>query len=222
MRTLPYGVAIMLHGAVYAAILATDYLQEGDVFETRQDHVRPLEVELIEENLQKDDPLIAVKEEETVPEPKEATILEKVIEIAPRVLPAKVQEKPKPRLKPVASDQSLKPLPVILRKDSQSDQKENKQSGFVEPSYPAYLNNPAPPYPKRARKRKQQGVVLLLVSVNGEGRVERLRIEKSSGYEALDESALLTVRNWRFIAARRLNEAVAAEVLVPIRFQLNE
>lgn len=85
----------------------------------------------------------------------------------------------------------------------------------------AYLNNPRPPYPEAAVRRGVTGVVTLRVLVAADGRAERVEIEDSSGSRLLDESALATVKHaWRFVPAKRGGLAVAATVLVPVRFEL--
>lgn len=85
----------------------------------------------------------------------------------------------------------------------------------------AYLDNPAPRYPAIARRQGEQGRVLLRVSVTADGRAGSVEIAASSGSERLDRAALDAVRRWRFVPARRGDEAVAAQVLVPIAFSLD-
>jgi protein TonB len=87
----------------------------------------------------------------------------------------------------------------------------------------AYGSNPLPPYPLVARRLGKEGVVLLDVLVAPDGHAADVRIARSSGFAALDDSALTTVRDhWRFIPARRDGEPVASRVTVPIRFRLEE
>lgn len=83
-----------------------------------------------------------------------------------------------------------------------------------------YLHNPAPPYPPQARRMSEEGKVILRVEVSAEGRPENVEIKTSSGSGRLDESALRTVRSWRFIPAKRGETAVSSWVLVPIIFKL--
>jgi len=86
---------------------------------------------------------------------------------------------------------------------------------------PVYERAPQPSYPEAARSRGEQGEVLLKVEVLANGRVGRLEVEKSSGYTRLDETALRTVRNWRFKPALKERETVACWVNIPITFKLN-
>lgn len=85
----------------------------------------------------------------------------------------------------------------------------------------AYLNNPAPEYPALARRKGEQGRVLLKVLVSETGLAQKVQIDTSSGYNSLDQSAVEAVKKWSFIPARRSNQAVSAYVLVPIKFSLN-
>ena len=85
----------------------------------------------------------------------------------------------------------------------------------------AYGANPLPPYPLVARRLGMEGVVLLEVVVAPDGHAADVRVARSSGYPALDESALTTVRErWRFIPAHRDGVPVESRVTVPIRFRL--
>jgi len=83
----------------------------------------------------------------------------------------------------------------------------------------AYLHNPKPAYPLLAAPG-EEGRVLLKVEVSAAGLPEQVRIAQSSGHASLDEAALNTVRNWRFVPAQQGGTPVAASVLVPILFKL--
>jgi protein TonB len=85
-----------------------------------------------------------------------------------------------------------------------------------------YLNNPSPAYPPLSRRLGEQGRVVLRVPVSADGRPGLIDIKTSSGYPRLDAAARDAVGQWRFVPARRGEEAVAATVLVPIAFKLEE
>ena len=59
-----------------------------------------------------------------------------------------------------------------------------------------------------------------VIFVTALGDAERVQLRQSSGKQRLDEAALEAVRHWRFVPARRGEQAVAAWVQVPITFQL--
>lgn len=83
-----------------------------------------------------------------------------------------------------------------------------------------YLNNPAPPYPPISKRLREQGRVLLRVLVGVDGVPERVELQRSSGYERLDEVAIKTVRLWKFVAGKRGGVAEAMWVNVPMVFEL--
>ena len=85
-----------------------------------------------------------------------------------------------------------------------------------------YLRNPAPAYPPLSRRMGEEGKVILRVSVNPQGTADSVEIRTSSGSPRLDEAAQKTVRNWKFIPAKRGDAAVQSWVLVPIIFKLEQ
>lgn len=85
---------------------------------------------------------------------------------------------------------------------------------------PLYRENPEPEYPPLARRRQQEGTVILEVLVTSAGTVGGLAVHQSSGHSLLDEAALNGVKGWRFVPGRRGAAAVAMQVLVPVRFGL--
>jgi len=84
-----------------------------------------------------------------------------------------------------------------------------------------YLQNPAPAYPPLARRMHEQGRVLIRVLVSVDGMPEKIELKASSGYPRLDQSALETIRNWKFVPARQGDQKVTAWVIVPITFTLD-
>jgi protein TonB len=84
----------------------------------------------------------------------------------------------------------------------------------------AYLDNPKPAYPLSARHMRLEGTVRLRVLVSAAGTVERIEVQQTSGSPVLDRSALDAVRHWRFVPAKRGEEAVPAWLVVPIVFTL--
>jgi protein TonB len=84
-----------------------------------------------------------------------------------------------------------------------------------------YLHNPKPVYPAASRRLGEQGKVVLRVHVGADGSAEKVELKSSSGFARLDTSAQDAVSRWRFVPARRGDQAVAAWVLVPIAFNLD-
>lgn len=84
----------------------------------------------------------------------------------------------------------------------------------------AYLDNPSPVYPRLSRRMGEQGKTLLMVQVSAEGKALQVELHQSSGSPRLDQAAIEAVRRWRFVPARQGEQKVAASVIVPIVFSL--
>ncbi len=94
------------------------------------------------------------------------------------------------------------------------------EDGAGASSPPVYASNPAPGYPALARRKGWEGNVLLLVDVSARGRVSRVSVLQSSGYELLDQAASQAVYRWRFQPASLDNRTIPGKVKVPIHFSL--
>ncbi len=93
---------------------------------------------------------------------------------------------------------------------------------FTEANFNAnYGSNPKPKYPSIATSRGWEGTVYLLVKVSVEGLSEEVTLQRSSGYESLDEAAIEAVEKWKFLPAKRGDTPVSSSVIVPINFILN-
>jgi len=86
----------------------------------------------------------------------------------------------------------------------------------------AYAHNPKPTYPREARRKRQEGVVVLRVIVGVDGRPLSVNVHTSSGHRLLDQAALRSVKRWRFRPATIGAMSVQGTVDVPIRFFLRE
>lgn len=87
---------------------------------------------------------------------------------------------------------------------------------------PRYRSNPRPKYPEEARRKGQQGVVLVTVQVETDGRPSHVTLKQSSGFPLLDAAALEAVRKWTFDPARPGGLPVASSVDLPVRFGLED
>jgi protein TonB len=79
--------------------------------------------------------------------------------------------------------------------------------------------NVAPEYPAAAKKRGLTGDVVLLVTIEPDGKVSDAVVEASSGHDLLDRAAVTAVRRWRFVRADHGGPRVCA--LQAVRFSLN-
>jgi protein TonB len=68
--------------------------------------------------------------------------------------------------------------------------------------------------------RRQQGRVVLRVSVSAEGAILDVTVAQGSGVPALDAAALATARQWHFDPPIRNGQPVATVVEVPMLFHI--
>lgn len=83
-----------------------------------------------------------------------------------------------------------------------------------------YLQNPKPSYPAQSRRMGEQGKVIVRVLIGVDGLAQKAEIRKSSGFERLDDSALNTVKSWRYVPGKRAGVAEAMWFSVPINYVL--
>lgn len=84
---------------------------------------------------------------------------------------------------------------------------------------PNYLHRPNPVYPALSKRLREEGTVVLRVNLDTQGNVLDISIEKSSGFQRLDQAAHEAVKQWRFVPAKRGQTALPSAALVPIRFK---
>lgn len=77
-----------------------------------------------------------------------------------------------------------------------------------------------PAYPLESRRKREQGIVVLALTLGTDGNVADIRLARSSGYDRLDRAALGAVRRWRWSPTIRDGVAVAVRGTVEIPFVL--
>ena len=85
---------------------------------------------------------------------------------------------------------------------------------------PTRMQSTIPDYPPEAAWRGITGTTVMVVTVAETGAVGDVRIESSSGSEALDAAAVASVREWQFAPARRGDRSIPARVRVPVAFEI--
>jgi protein TonB len=85
---------------------------------------------------------------------------------------------------------------------------------------PKPTSSPKPPYPLNAFKAKQEGKVVLELEVLEDGAVGQIRLAQSSTVESLDESALATVKKWKYSPAQKGGQIVKQWIRVSILFEV--
>ncbi|XOT94497.1 energy transducer TonB, partial [Alcaligenes pakistanensis] len=77
---------------------------------------------------------------------------------------------------------------------------------------------PVPVYPRASERRREQGRVVVRVVISTQGSVLEAKVQNSSGYERLDESALRAVRTARFKPYTENGVAYRAMADIPFDF----
>jgi len=91
---------------------------------------------------------------------------------------------------------------------------------IIQKATPLYQRNPAPKYPRLAKRRGYEGQVLLEALIDTNGLVKKLKIIKGSGYSILDKAAEKAVQRWLFRPGTIGDRIVEMRVQVPVRFRL--
>jgi protein TonB len=76
----------------------------------------------------------------------------------------------------------------------------------------------APSYPVDSRRKREEGTVVLTLTLGLDGRVASIAVSKTSGFARLDEAALSAVRKWRWEPIMRNGQPVMVRGLVEIPF----
>ena len=88
-----------------------------------------------------------------------------------------------------------------------------------EVSAPVKVYGPSPPYTEEARLARVQGVVMLRTVIDSQGQIAAMEVIKGLP-NGLTDSALATVREWRFEPARRGGEPVPVYYFLTISFRV--
>lgn len=213
-QAAPWFIVTLVHGAVFALVLSISP-QARQVFDQviQASLVLPQPLPVAPPEPSKPPALKPQPKARHAPPPRPTPVLAAAVH--PNTAPASFVAAPAP-VAPVPAA-SVNPGPAVAAPVAAPA----PLAPLIPPVFNAnYLENPAPIYPSASRRLAEKGRVVLRVYVSALGRAERVDIRTSSGFERLDRAALDAVGSWRFVPARRGEEAVAAWVLVPISFTL--
>ena len=89
---------------------------------------------------------------------------------------------------------------------------------------PAPRHLTRPDYPVSAQRMGDEGVVVLRLQLDAEGRVQAREVQQTEGHvtRRMASAALAAARDWRFQPERINGQAVAGEVLMPVCFYVGE
>ena len=171
-----------------------------------------------------DDGLVALPPEvalRTLPEAPEPEVKFEILEVKePPEKKAETEKKPenKPEKKP---DAEKKPEPKPDAAAPQSAPREAPKQARVDVQ-PRSKKKIKPVYPDGARRRGEEGDVVVEISVDENGDVADVKVVTSSGFKDLDEAARKAAKSAKFIPARRGSRPVASAGRLTISFKLTK
>ncbi|MEN8261766.1 MAG: energy transducer TonB, partial [Pseudomonadota bacterium] len=80
----------------------------------------------------------------------------------------------------------------------------------------------SPVYPRISRRRGEEGVVVISVQILANGKVDSIKIIKSSGYQRLDKAAQNAAWATLFTPAKRLGQNVDSSTELSFAFRLTD
>jgi len=83
---------------------------------------------------------------------------------------------------------------------------------------PKATYSPDPKFPDLPRDAESRGIVVMVVGVNQKGHVQAVRVLRSDE-KAFEQSAVATVRKWKFKPAEKDGQPVPVQVTVEMKFQ---
>lgn len=144
--------------------------------------------------------------------------------LAPTVPPVPLQPLPEPQPLPAIRPSAAKREPSAApskRRSSEVPSLPSAASRGAREALPDYLRNPPPAYPESSRLAREEGVVILDVTVATSGKPTEVLLGRSSGHGTLDQAAVTAVRGWKFRPATANGIPVSSRVAVPVRFELH-
>lgn len=179
-----------------------------------------------------------------IPSPQEALTLfvNFIAPPAPEIIPPAPKPQPKPIEKPKPR-QIVAETPVVAPSDHVAPPPPPQPAPVIAPPEPVAPAAPplplgpvtlagelsvacpqraAPGYPPTSRRLGEEGIVVLRVELDEQGKVCAARVSSSSGFARLDTAALDAVRTWQCNPAQRAGRPVRSVALQPFKFILQE
>jgi len=128
----------------------------------------------------------------------------------------------KPKDKKLNKEKTTKDSDLVKEKTSEAKSEGALASAPVSMpnSDASELNNPKPPYPAISKKLREQGLVLLKACIGANGSLDSLDLKQGSGFSRLDQVALQTVKQWKFIPAKKGGTPIPMCYELPVKFIL--
>jgi protein TonB len=134
--------------------------------------------------------------------------------------PAKAVEKPPEPAKPhAAPPQTAARPPAQISHGTEGTAHGVAHESSIAPTIKT-LTTPTPEYPRVAIQYREEGTVYLTVTIGVDGVPTAVTLYKSSGFGSLDEAAIKTMRQWRFVPVLKNGRPEAVTIYVPMEFRL--
>lgn len=131
--------------------------------------------------------------------------------------PAFVAPPPEPAPPPVVAVAPAPPAPPAAQPAPPAPAPGPRQ---VAASAVRFTKQPVTTFPALSRRNGEQGIVVLRLLIDAAGLLKDVRLHKSSGFERLDQAALMDIRTARFAPYVEDGKAVDIQVIVPIDYTL--
>jgi protein TonB len=90
----------------------------------------------------------------------------------------------------------------------------------VPPSAVRYVKLPDLNFPVLAKRAREQGTVVLRITVDVNGRLKHATVHRSSGFERIDQAALRDIQSARFAPQTEDGKPVEWQTLAPLAYEL--
>jgi protein TonB len=240
-------VSLILHGIVALSVAGFVMVGNSQLLPVFLHGMSSVTVTLVESG--QPEPVTVVKHAvvKSIPKPVAVKKEEKIVvqKPVPPIKPAIVKYEPPKPVIPVTSesteiipDEEFDAVPETVMEDSSDnvgfenidEMNEVKNAGTsgsgdtLDKGVQSFADTESfvdvhPTYPLGARMRGEEGVVIVRVTVNRWGHAEKVEVIKSSGYAALDDSAVDALKRARFVA-KNGGTIMGGEVTLPFRFKL--
>ena len=122
----------------------------------------------------------------------------------------------KPATRQLAKAENINAQQSTETKQQQTQRSQNAVRGNIQSHLSQYLS-----YPEFARRKGWQGIVIVTLKVNESGHLKDIRVNSSSGFDILDNTALEALHKLNSIEIKReFKLALNTQLEIPIHFKL--
>ena len=223
---------IMLSVFVHAGLVAglTYGLMQDSTSDTAEIAIEPIFFEILEESVIGSDSAEKLFEGSVPTLEGSVPTFDAISETTPVVEPPSIEHVsnlddepvilPPPSIKPTESVEGSVPMleGSVPTAEGSVPTAHQEQSRIL--TDPRALNKIVPVYPRSARRRGREGVVMLEIAVSELGTVDEVAIIEGSGYKDLDSAAISAVRTARFEPATEDGNQVSGRLRLTFEFKL--